>query len=207
MAEQVIKNVGNTNGNGNGGGARQQPPKSLKQESQEIMDEASEAGRDLKDRIVGLAGASADAARAKAEEFAENAKDFAAEAGETIKQRAYEQKEAGANYIGGIADAMRRASHEFDDQVPIAGVYIRKAASKIEDISDTVQHGDLTDLVHGVQDFARRQPTAFLGLAVLAGFGVVRFLKSSGGSASRVVDEDNAGDDIGNGGYRDDFTK
>jgi len=33
--------------------------------------------------------------------------------------------------------------------------------------------------VRGAQSFARRQPTAFLGIAVLAGFGVVRFLKSS----------------------------
>jgi len=204
MAEQVIKNAGTTNGNG---GARQQPPKSLKQESQDIIGEAADAGRDLKDRIVGIAGASADAARVKAEEIAETAKEFAAEAGETLKQSAYERKEAGADYIGNIAEAMRRASREFDDELPIAGVYMRKAASKIEDISDTVHHGDLTDLVRGVQDFARRQPTAFLGLAVLAGFGAVRFLKSSGQSpAGRgTIDEDAV--DTGNEGYRDDFTK
>jgi hypothetical protein len=38
---------------------------------------------------------------------------------------------------------------------------------------------DLSELLGGVQDFARRQPTAFLGATVLAGFAVVRLLKSS----------------------------
>jgi methionine synthase II (cobalamin-independent) len=184
MAEQVVKNSGNSNGNG---GARQQPPKSPKSQAEDVANEAVDAGRDLKDRIVGLAESSAEAARAKAEEFAETAKEFAADAGETLKQKANAQREAGADYIGSIASAIRRAAREFDDDLPIAGVYMRKAASKVEDISDTVHHGDVGDLVRGVQDFARRQPTVFLGLAVLAGFGAVRFLKSSG-AAARVVD-------------------
>jgi hypothetical protein len=186
MAEQIIKNAGNAGSGGNAGGThpQQQPPKSPKPQAQDIGDQTMAAGRDLKDRIAGLAESSADAARAQAESIAEAAKEFAAEAGETIKQRAYSQKEAGADYVGNIADAIRRASREFDNDLPIAGVYMRKAAAKVEDISDTIQQGDLSDLVRGVQDFARRQPTAFLGLAVLAGFGAVRFLKSSGTSSS-----------------------
>ncbi|NEW87223.1 MULTISPECIES: hypothetical protein [Rhodopseudomonas] len=187
MAEQIVKTPGATGGS-NGG--RQQPPKSAKKDPEMVSGETgagAEPERDLKERIVGLASESADAARAKAEEFAETAKDFAAEAGESLKRRAYEEKQAGADYVAHIADAIRRASREFDNDLPIAGVYMRKAANKVEDISDTVQRGDLSDLVHGVQDFARRQPTVFLGLAVLAGFGAVRFLKSSGRD-SRVVD-------------------
>lgn len=189
MAEQIVKTPGST-GNANGG--RQQPPKSAKKDPQDMAGEMGSGGepeRDLKERIVGLASESAEAARAKAEEFAETARDFAAEAGESLKRRAYEEKQAGADYVANIADAIRRASREFDNDLPIAGVYMRKAASKVEDISDTVQRGDLSDLIHGVQDFARRQPTVFLGLAVLAGFGAVRFLKSSsGGRDSRVVE-------------------
>ena len=190
MAEQIVKTPGATGGS-NGG--RQQPPKAAKKDPQERAVETggseAEPERDLRERIVGVASESAEAARAKAEEFAETAKDFAAEAGESLKRRAYEEKQAGADYVAHIADAIRRASREFDDDLPIAGVYMRKAANKVEDISDTVQRGDLSDLVHGVQDFARRQPTVFLGLAVLAGFGAVRFLKSSGGArSSRVVD-------------------
>lgn len=189
MAEQMAKTPGGAN---SGPGGRQPGSKSTKQQVQDTANEAVEAGRDLKDRVVGLAESSVEQARARAEEFAETAKEFASEAGETLKQRAYEQKEAGADYISNIADAIRRASHEFDNDLPIAGLYMRKAASKVEEISDTVHYGDLSTLVRGVQDFARRQPTAFLGLAVLAGFGAVRFLKSSGGPAhaSGMTDPD-----------------
>jgi len=45
--------------------------------------------------------------------------------------------------------------------------------------SDALRDGNVNDLVQGVQRFARNQPTAFFGLALLAGFGVVRFLKSA----------------------------
>ncbi len=151
-------------------------------QAQDIAGQAMAAGRDLKDRVAGLAGSSAEAVKSSAADFADVAKDFAAQAGETLKDRANEQKNAGAAYVGTIAESMRRAASEFDDELPIAGVYIRKAASRIEEISDTVQNGDIQDLVRGAQDFARRQPTAFLGLAVLAGFGAIRFLKSSGGT-------------------------
>jgi len=191
MAEQIEKT-------GNGADAtRSQPLKSVKKEAQNIADQAAAAGRDIKDRVVGLAEDSADAARAQAENLAGAAREFASEAGETIKERANSQREAGADYIGGIADAIRRASREFDNDMPIAGVYMRKAAAKVEDISDTVQRGDISELVKGVQDFARRQPTAFLGLAVLAGFGAVRFLKSSssaGDQSYRAASRDDRDD-------------
>jgi hypothetical protein len=114
---------------------------------------------------------------------------------------------------------MRRAAREFDHDLPIAGAYIRKAASQIEGVSDQIKTGNFGDLVSGAQAFARRQPTAFLGLAVLAGFGAVRFLKSSANS-SDVSSEPVQGGSGGftpnhqanrsysdNRGYRDDFTK
>lgn len=202
MAEQIEKT-----GNG-AGGTRSQPVKAVKKEAETMASQATEAGRDIKDRVVGLAEETVDAARAKAEDLAGAAREFASEAGETIKERANAQREAGADYIGGIADAIRRASREFDNDMPIAGVYLRKAASKVEEISDTVQRGDISDLVQGVQDFARRQPTAFLGIAVLAGFGAVRFLKSSSSAAEpsyRMASGDQGVGD--NRRYRDEFTK
>jgi len=79
---------------------------------------------------------------------------------------------------------MRRAAREFDNELPIAGTYIRKAASQVEVVSDSIRNGNFNDLMSGAQSFARRQPTAFLGMAVLAGFGLVRFLKSSAETSS-----------------------
>jgi len=151
----------------------------------EVKDKAMSTGHDLKEKVSGLASQSAEMVKEQASELADVAKDFVSHAGETIKQRAYEQKGAGAEYVGSIADTMRRAAREFDQDLPIAGTYIRKAADRVEEVADSVRDGDIQDLLRGAQSFARRQPTAFLGLAVLAGFGAVRFLKSSAGTTSQ----------------------
>jgi gas vesicle protein len=144
-----------------------------------VADQALSAGRDLKDRARDIAGSSTDAVKDQASNFVDAAKDVASQATDRIKQTVDGQKNAGAEYVGNLADTMRRAAREFDNDLPIAGTYIRKAASQIEGVSDSIKNGDFNDLVRGAQQFARRQPTAFLGIAVLAGFGLVRFLKSS----------------------------
>jgi hypothetical protein len=108
----------------------------------------------------------------------ESAKDLAAQAGDKILSSVAEQKAAGADFVSGMAGAMRRAANEFGD-VPQAAQYIRLAADQIDSVSDAFRRRDLNQLVSDVQDFARRQPTAFMGAAVLAGFAVMRFLKTS----------------------------
>jgi gas vesicle protein len=109
----------------------------------------------------------------------ESAKELASDAGDRLRTAVQDQKNAGADFISGMAGAVRRAANEFDDQMPLAGQYIRRAAAQIDGASEALRRHDLNDLVGGVQDFARRQPTAFLGATVLAGFAVVRLLKSS----------------------------
>lgn len=142
-------------------------------------DQALSAGRDLKDKAKDIAGSSADAIKDQASEFVDAAKDMASQATGKFQETLETQKKAGAEYVGSLADTMRRAAREFDGDLPVAGTYIRKAASQIEGVSGSIKTGNFNDLMRGAQSFARRQPTAFLGLAVLAGFGVVRFLKSS----------------------------
>ena len=116
-----------------------------------------------------------------ASDLLDAAKDIASDAGNRLQEKVAEQKVAGADYVNNLADALRRAAGEFDNDVPIAGDYIRKAATQVANAADALKSGRLSDLVQGAQSFAKNQPTAFLGLAVLAGFGVVRFLKSSSG--------------------------
>jgi gas vesicle protein len=182
-----------------------------------VADQALSAGRDLKDKALGMAGASSDAIKDQASEFIDAAKDVASQATDKLKQTVDGQKNAGAEYVGSLADTMRRAAREFDSDLPIAGVYIRKAASQIEGVSDSIKTGNFNDLVRGAQSFARRQPTAFLGMAVLAGFGLVRFLKSSANDAERPDYRHTGSDRFGGGasnrssavnkGYRDEFSK
>ena len=181
-----------------------------------VSDQALSAGRDLKDKAIDLAGSSSDAIKDHASEFVDAAKDVASQTTDKLKQTVDGQKNAGAEYVGSLADTIRRAAREFDGDLPIAGTYIRKAASQVEGVADTIRSGNFNDLVRGAQSFARRQPTAFLGMAVLAGFGVVRFLKSSAetfeGSASHLSGGNTFARAAGqshadNKGYRDEFTK
>jgi hypothetical protein len=142
-------------------------------------EKALAAGRDVQAAAVDLANSSTEALKGNASELMDAAKDIASHAGDRIQEKVSEQKGAGADYVNSLADTMRRAAGEFDADIPLAGTYIRKAAAQVESAANALREGNLNDLVQGAQSFARNQPTAFLGLAVLAGFGVVRFLKSS----------------------------
>jgi len=124
------------------------------------------------------------ASKEQAGNVAESAKDLASKAGEKLLSSVEEQKAAGADFVSGMAGSIRRAAREFDQELPQAGHYIRLAADQIDNVSDAVRKRDLNQVVSDVQGFARRQPTAFLGAAVLAGFALVRFLKTSTAGAS-----------------------
>ena len=104
---------------------------------------------------------------------------MASQAGEKLMDTAEHQKEAGAQYMTGMAGAVRRAASEFDEQMPQAAQYIRMAADQIETVSDSLRRRDVGQMVSDVQSFARRQPAAFLGISLVAGFAAMRFLRSS----------------------------
>jgi uncharacterized protein YjbJ (UPF0337 family) len=144
-----------------------------------LGEKAMSVGRDLTDQAKDLAETSTDKIKGQASDLVDAAKDVASQATDKLKDAVNDRKASGAEYVGSLADTMRRAAREFDTDLPMAGTYIRKAASQVEGVSDQIRNGNLNDLVRNAQSFARRQPTAFLGLAVLAGFGAVRFLKSS----------------------------
>jgi gas vesicle protein len=151
--------------------------------SRTAADQVVSAGRDLKEKAADVANSSTEKVKDQASQFVDSAKemasDMASQATDRLKDTVDDQKNAGAQYVSNIAQAMRRAARELDNDLPVAGTYMRKAASQVEAVSDSVRNGDFNDLLRNAQAFARRQPTAFLGLAVLAGFGAVRFLKSS----------------------------
>jgi hypothetical protein len=180
-----------------------------------VTDQAISASREIKDKAIGLAAASSETIKDQASEFVDAAKDVASQATDKFKQTVDDQKTAGADFVGRLANTIRRAAQEFDGDLPIAGTYIRKAALQVEGVGDTLRTGNFNDLVRGAQTFARRQPTAFLGLAVLAGFGVVRFLKSSAddtefSGSGQASGDRYSGTDV-NGlqdtGHRDEFSR
>jgi hypothetical protein len=139
---------------------------------------------DLSDQVSGAVREGAREVKEQASNVTESAKGLASQAGEKLLSSVEEQKAAGADFVSGVAGAIRRAATEFDKDVPQAAQYIRLAADQIGTVSAAFRRRDLNQLVADVQGFARRQPTAFLGAAVLAGFAAVRFLKTSTAGAN-----------------------
>ena len=129
-------------------------------------------------QVSAAARHAASKASEQATSVADTAKDVASKASEKLLYSVEEQKAAGADFVSGMAGALRRAANEFGE-VPQAAQYIRLAANHVDSVSDAFRKRDLKQLVSDVQGFARRQPTAFLGIAALAGFAAVRFLKTS----------------------------
>jgi hypothetical protein len=145
----------------------------------DVAEQVKTAGRGVQNAAVDLASTSAEALKGHASHAVEAAKDLASSAQERIQDKVAEQTGFGADYVNNFAGAMRQAASHFDSDVPVAGTYMRKAADQIETAAGALREGNFSDLVQGAQRFARSQPTAFFGLALLAGFGAIRFLKSA----------------------------
>jgi len=152
---------------------------------EDLTRKARELGQDLKTQASDFAGSAADTVKAQAENVKESTRELASDATDRMRAAVADQKLAGADYVGNFAEIVRRASREFDGEMPQAGQYIRKAAEQINGVSDALRSRDLSALVGDVQHFARQQPAAFFGAAVLAGFAAVRFFKSAPESGSR----------------------
>jgi hypothetical protein len=153
----------------------------------DVAEQVKATGRDVQNAAVDLASTSAEALKDHASHAVEAAKELASSAQDQLQEKVQEQKGLGADYVNNFAGAMRQAASHFDSDVPVAGTYMRKAADQIETAADALREGNFSDLVQGAQRFARSQPTAFFGLALLAGFGAVRFLKSASSEPGRNV--------------------
>jgi hemerythrin-like domain-containing protein len=92
----------------------------------------------------------------------------------------HDQQHFFASQLGGVAAALHRTAQQLgeEEQGGIAQ-YVDQAAAGLERFSHGLQDRDLSSLLHQVEDFARRQPVAFIGSAALLGFLAARFLKSS----------------------------
>ena len=148
-------------------------------EPEGVASQAKALGRDLKNKASELTDSVTRTAKDQMSELGTAAKGLAADAQSKVQQTVNEQKSAGADYIGNIAQAIHRAAGEFEGDVPQAAQYIRKAAGQIEIVANAVRNRDVRDLVGEVEQFARRQPTLFFGGAMMLGFAAIRFLKTT----------------------------
>ena len=152
--------------------------------SQNLRDQVADAGAELKQRAGDALQASADAAQDKLKEAANAAKEVASGAADRVQEQVHEQQRSGADFVERFTTNIRDAARAFESDAPFAARGINSAAEYVEDAAERIRNGSFRDLVDGATDFAKRQPAAFLGISVLAGFAAIRFLKASGGQPS-----------------------
>jgi len=121
-----------------------------------------------------------DRAREKAGELKRQAEEVAHGMRDRARSMADQQKHAAAGRVEGIAHALRRASDDLREQgQPMIAEYSRYAAEGLESMAQSLDRRNVDDFVEGVESFARQRPVAFLGGAMVAGFALARFMKSS----------------------------
>jgi vacuolar-type H+-ATPase subunit H len=139
-----------------------------------------------------------DEARHAVDEVAEEAKSIAREAqakmteiadDTTAQAKSFAEENKGkiASQITAFANALNKAAEELEhsDQGAAAG-YAKDVARGIENMSVALKERGVDDLMESVQQFARTQPAAFLGMAALAGFAASRFAKATSHRSGRM---------------------
>lgn len=137
--------------------------------------------------------------RSQADEGLEAIKSQAADMAGAVQDKAEtlagQGKDAGAERAEGLAHAVRRAADDLESSSPEIAKHVRAAADSVEGVADSLRERSVGDLINEMNGFARRQPAAFFGAAMLAGFALSRFAKSSaapdrdrtGGTAGRTT--------------------
>lgn len=146
----------------------------------------------------GEARAVKEQARSTAAEMKEGAREVADDVKEQVRATAAKQKDAAAEQVGGWAHALKTASDDLHSRgQESTAAWIRQAAAGLERASGTMRERGVDDLIGTVEEFARRQPVAFIGGAVVAGFGLARLMKSSADRRRSMAAEGQFGEGSG----------
>ena len=128
------------------------------------------------------AGAPLDQAREKAQRLVSTAQERAVE---TVQARFDAGKTRAADSLSSVAQSLRSTTQNFQTSQDGIGRYINEAADRVDNLAHYLQDREMNEIVDQVEDFARRQPIAFLGGAFALGVLGARFLKSSQSSMTR----------------------
>ena len=101
---------------------------------------------------------------------------------------------AGASMAGQFASSVRLAADDLAAQSPLLSGAVRSFADTIEVYAGEVKDRTVEELVQAASDFTRRQPALVFGLAAVAGFLVIRTVKSAPTVAAPPIQPANQGD-------------
>ena len=121
----------------------------------------------------------ADVAQQAGTQAKEAASSLASDANDKAKGFLTQQVASGADLAGHVADSVRSAADSLDRSAPQLANFVRSAAERVEEFSEDMRGKSAEELMRTASDFTRRQPALVFGLASLAGFVLLRVLKSN----------------------------
>jgi hypothetical protein len=86
----------------------------------------------------------------------------------------------GIDTIRHLAGAIEGAAESLGPEVPQLAGFVREAAQTVERLSTDLRERSLGEIATSVSNFARQEPVAFFGGAVLAGFVLARLTQRRG---------------------------
>ncbi|MEZ2126166.1 MULTISPECIES: nutrient deprivation-induced protein [unclassified Sinorhizobium] len=121
------------------------------------------------------------------------AEDKTTEISQAATRAAAEQKNFAARHVSNVAVAMKKIGTELEqsDEAEI-GRYARQMGDSVERFARDIKDRKIGEIASMAEDFGRRQPVAFLGIAAMAGFAASRFLGASAGRARRATTSETA---------------
>jgi hypothetical protein len=114
----------------------------------------------------------------------EGASDTAASIRGGVKHLLDDQVHTGAHMVEKLAASAKRAAQDLDRDSPQLAGMVRALADRLDGYAENLEGVTADELLKNATDFTRRQPALTFGLAALAGFFVMRTLKSAQTSAS-----------------------
>jgi len=98
----------------------------------------------------------------------------------------------GIDTIRNLVRAVESAAASLEPEVPQLAGFVREAAQTVDRLSSDLRERSLGEIAESVARFARREPIAFLGSAVLAGFVIARLAHRAQHSAGHDAGQSQA---------------
>jgi hypothetical protein len=159
-------------------------PRSSRNTAPKISETAEDLAASASDAAYSLIADATDAARSTAQAMQEQTEQVAQNVGRELKQAAENQKTRGVDAIQSFARAISSAADELESQSPGAAQSVRDAVRKIDGLCKNISNRNVDELFSAATEAARSQPLLFMGGAIVAGFALARFFKSSRHQAS-----------------------
>jgi hypothetical protein len=98
---------------------------------------------------------------------------------QTIDSLAARGADQACTQVGAAASALRHAADDLEDSQPGVARLTHNVAGRLERVTDYLHERRPIEIVHDIENFARREPLLFLGGAVLVGALIGRVIKAS----------------------------